>query len=101
LIAIKMPGASGPVVTSGVLASLLDIPDTLADIMKWPGDFGYASLRDIDEGDGRTRYFRFYDWEDNAWEADHTPPIIEFSITGSHYEEPWVTKRILHAPGAE
>ncbi len=101
LIAIKVPGARGPIRTSGVPASLLDLPDTIADIMGWPGNFGHASLVRLAEDVERTRYFRFYGWQENAWRARHAPPILEFSIRDSHYEGAWTHNRLILPPAGE
>jgi len=101
LLAIKLPGATGPIRTSNVLASLLDIPDTLRDIMNWSGDFGHTSLLALRENESRTRYFRYYDYQRNAWEEEHTPTMREFAITGSHYETEWVLHRLLPPPDTQ
>ena len=79
-------------------ASLLDVPDTVADIMGWTANFGHTSLLTLEEGQTRTRHFRFYDWQDDAWESDYTGPIVEFAIDGSHYQVEWVIKEFYLPP---
>lgn len=89
LLAIKRPGASGPLRSVKSLASLLDLPDTVTDIMGWPGEFGHRSLLDVAEGEARTRRFFFYHWQEDEWNAPNTLPIQEFLIDGSHVEVEW------------
>ncbi|RLC57798.1 MAG: hypothetical protein DRI30_03635, partial [Chloroflexi bacterium] len=99
LLAIKPPGADGEIATSNVLASLLDIPDTLSDIMNWNASFDHSALSRMREGEPRRRQFRFYRWQRDAWEADYTGQILEFDIEGSHYEEEWKPGKVFNPPG--
>jgi hypothetical protein len=101
LLAIKSPNESGSISTSNVLASLLDIPDTLSDIMEWDTDFNHLSLLTMKDTDKRKRIFRLYEWQKNAWEAEYTGPITEFSIDGSHYEVEWHQERIFMPPNSQ
>jgi hypothetical protein len=98
LLAIKARDMHGDITTSNVLASLVDLPDTISDIMGWDEKFGHVSLMDLQEGDARRRYFRYYRWQENAWGAEYTGPILEFSIDGSHYEAEWKAGRVFSPP---
>ena len=100
LLAIKKPNDKAPFRSSEIYASLLDIPATIADIMDWDADFKYQSLEELkNNGAGtRERFFRFYFWQRDAWEADYTNPIQEFRIGGSHYEAEWKLTRVFYPP---
>ena len=100
LLAIKKPNDKAPFRSSEIYASLLDIPATIADIMDWDADFKYQSLEELkNNGAGtRERFFRFYFWQRDAWEADYTNPIQEFRIDGSHYEAEWKLTRVFYPP---
>jgi hypothetical protein len=98
LLAIKRPKARGGIVTSNALASLVDIPDTINDIMGWNADFDHMSLIKLDENEDRTRHFRFYFWQKDDWQAEYTDPILEFSIDGSHFEAEWKAERVFFPP---
>jgi len=100
LLAIKPAGASGPILTSDVQASLLDIPRSLSQIMGWENQFDHASVVSLPEDGVRERYFRFYLWQKNAWSTEYTGPIVEYSINGSHYETEWKRARVFNAPGS-
>jgi len=89
LLAIKKPYASDGLEVSPLLASLIDIPDTVSDIMEWGEDFGHESLLSMDPDKIRERRFYYYNWQENAWETDYTGVIQEFVIEGSHYESVW------------
>ena len=100
LLLIKKPNEKTPFRISDIYASLLDIPATIADTMDWEADFKYQSLEMLKtSGPGtRERYFRFYFWQRDAWEADYTNPIQEFRIDGSHYETEWKLARVIYPP---
>ena len=98
LLAIKKPHDKAVFRVSEVYASLLDIPDTITDIMNWDADFNYRSLEMAQPGDKRTRTFRFYFWQSDEWETEYASPIHEFSVVGSHYETTWVPGEIYNPP---
>ena len=99
LLAIKPPGSSGPLISSARLASLLDIADTVADLMQWPQSFGGKSLVGSVQDDFRKRYFYNYAWQQDAWESEYAGPIQEYEIVGKHYQSPWVPKRVFTSVG--
>ena len=100
LLAIKPPRTNGDIVISDRLVSLTDIPDTVAEIMNWPQQFGGRSVLTVGEDELRARHFYLYEWQKNAWETDFAGPIHEFEISGRHYESAWLPKNIL-MPGVE
>lgn len=89
MLAIKPAKASDPFTISDKLVSLVQIPDTIRDIMDWPDSYGSQSIRETADNHTPTRIFRLYRWQRDAWETDYTGPIFEFEITGSHYESKW------------
>jgi hypothetical protein len=99
LLAIKLPGAGQALEVSAVQASLLDIPDTLSDILGFGVRFGSDSLLDLASGEVRQRRFYFYPWQDGEWHQPYTAPIQEFIVMGSHYEATWVADRIFWPEG--
>lgn len=100
LLMIKPPGQRGEFSTSDKLASLADIPDSIADIMGWPHRFNSQSLLKLDGNEPRSRYFYNYYWQKDAWNTDFTGPIQKFEINGKHYETAWEPKEIF-MPSAE
>ncbi len=98
LLAIKKPYDKTAFKVSTRLASLLDIPATISDIMDWTGNFEYQSLENESLINLRKRIFRFYRWQRDTWETDYTGPIQEYSIEGSHYESVWVPGNIFYPP---
>jgi hypothetical protein len=98
LLAIKPRQSEGDIKTSNVLASITDVPDTLSDIMGWDAGFGHVSLTGMAENDRRTRQFRYYRWQNDAWATENTGPILQFEIDGSHYESEWKPVIIFNPP---
>ena len=95
LLAIKTPGAKGRIVTENTLASLLDIPDTISEAMGWSARFGNWSLLTASETKMRKRFFRYYNREKTPIKNDFTGPLIEYRISGSHYESEWIIDGVL------
>ncbi|NIB40039.1 sulfatase-like hydrolase/transferase [Pseudomaricurvus alkylphenolicus] len=96
LLAIKPPSAAEPLKTSDKLTSLLQLPDTISDILQWQDEFGQQSILDMADDDLGSRSFYFYAWQRDAWETEFAGPIVEFEINGSHYESQWIEKRVIH-----
>jgi arylsulfatase A-like enzyme len=95
LLAIKVPKAKGQIVISNKLASLLDIPQTISDVMSWGEQFDHISLLKLAENEKRKRYFRYYDRTHISQETDFVGPIAEYSIEGSHYESEWKLEEVI------
>jgi hypothetical protein len=98
LLAIKKPYAKEIFSSSNKLASLLDIPATISDIMHWNSNFKFQSLEKIKLGTPRKRFFRFFFYQKDAMQTGYTGPIQEYSIEGSHYEVEWKYERIFYPP---
>jgi hypothetical protein len=99
LLAIKPPNSDGPMVVSDAYVSLLDLPDTIGDIMRFDVKFGHKSAFDeVVVSPNRIRRFYFYTWQRNELEADYTEAIHEFMIQGSHYENEWILRSIHRRP---
>ena len=93
--AIKTPGAKGEIVTTNKLASILDDPDTISDIMNWNTNSRQMSLLKLQENEKRKRYFRYYNREKDSEKEDFTGPMTEFNVEEIHYESKWKFERIL------
>ncbi len=89
LLAIKPPGARGRMVFDDSLVSLAQLPDTISDILGFQEAFGQVPITDMAPDDQPLRRFYYYRWQRDAWESDHTGPLHEFEIHGSHYETEW------------
>jgi hypothetical protein len=97
LLAIKLPGRQGKLEVSNQLTSLLQLPDTISDIMGWSAKFGFSSIAGGE--DMQPRSFYYYDWKKDAWTAERTGKILQFQITGSHYEGEWTPAQLYFPPG--
>lgn len=98
LLAIKQPGVKGELQVSAALVSLTDIPDTISDIMNWGKDFGHQSVLDVVPGQPRSRSYYYYAWQRDAWEAEHTGTIQEFTFEGSHFGTDWNFGKVFNPP---
>ncbi|WP_220337106.1 hypothetical protein [Wenzhouxiangella sp. 15181] len=94
LLMVKPPGAQGSLETSNNLTSLINIPDTISEVMKFDVSFGHDSVFNIREQDPPTRKHMFYLWHRDEWENDFTQPIVEYTIQGSHFESEWQESNI-------
>lgn len=98
LLVIKPPQAEGEFETSDQLTSLVQVPNSISEIMGWEKQYSHLSISDSPDVQQQGRSFYFYDWQRNAWEADYTGPIFQFDISGSHYESPWLLSDVFHPP---
>jgi hypothetical protein len=98
LLAIKPPRSDGPLVVSEAYVSLLDLPDTISDIMRFDVNFQHRSAFDTTPEANRTRPFYLYFWQKNEYEEEYTDTIHEFMIQGSHYESEWILRSVHHRP---
>ncbi len=89
LLAIKMPNAKGSLRMSPLLASLTDLPDTVASILHLKDKFNGRVVMDLDPEEKRERRHYYYAWQRDAWETDYTGPIQEYIVNGSLYDGPW------------
>jgi hypothetical protein len=60
LLAIKAPGAAGPLTISEVPSSIADLPATITDILKIENSYPGVCLIDLDQDSGRSRGFFQY-----------------------------------------
>ena len=83
---------------SEAYVSLLDLPDTISDVMKFDASFGHESALNDGVNEKRIRRFFFYEFQKNEWEAEYTDTILEFMIQGSHYESEWIIRSFHGRP---
>ena len=102
LLSVKLPESTGPLKISNVQASLLDLPDTISDVMGFGATFGHASVLKLSVNEDRKRRFYFYIWQsDREWNMSHTRPIQAYDIYGSHYENEWQLGEVFAPPKSE
>jgi hypothetical protein len=87
LMAIKVPGASGPIRTSLAYSSIVDTPATIASVIGLDVDFDGRSILDLDAGEARERRHYIYEYDRNEWRAEYLAPIQEYVVSGSAYDE--------------
>lgn len=83
LMAIKRPGAIGPIQASRALTSITDTAATLSSVLNLDARFDGRSVFDVPEGDNRERRYHVYTFSRDEWQQEYLPPIHEFIIDGS------------------
>ena len=86
LMAVKRPGARGPMQTSTAPSWIVDTPATIASGLGLPGEFDGKSMFDLPDGEARERRHYYYRYDRSEWEVDYLNPIQEFIIDGSIFE---------------
>lgn len=81
LLAVKAPGASGPLRVSMAPASVVDIPATVLDMVGIQHDYPGRSLLKLREGDARQRFVVYVTDRSSA-----TPILHPWVVTGSVYD---------------
>ena len=95
LLLIKKPHAVGELQVSQKLTSLLQLPNTIADILSWKHDYDYVSIFNKNQHEHRSFYW--YMSQRGEWSKQYTQDIMEFDIVGSHYETVWRLKAVHSA----
>ena len=83
LMAIKQPGASGPLQTSLAFSWIPDTPATIASIMGLDTDFEGHSVFDLPAEQPRERRHYSYTYNYSEWTADYLAPMQELIVNGS------------------
>ena len=92
LMAIKRPGARGPMQTSLAPSWIADTPATIASILDFEEKFSGVSIFDLPSDEPRERKHYFYQYDRSEWKVDYLNPIQEFIITGSVFEtKNWIS----------
>lgn len=86
LMAIKPPGATGPMQTSTAPSSLLDTAATINAILGFGDVYAGRSMLDLRPGEPRLRGYYFHLWSREDWETDYFGPIQEYIVDGSVYD---------------
>ena len=90
LMAIKRPGASGPLQISTAPTSIVDTPATIASVLGLNETFNGASAFDLEPDKLRERRHYSYQYLRSQWKADYLSPIQEFIVKGSVFNsEAW------------
>ena len=83
LLAVKRPGAKGPLQTSMAPSWIIDTPATIASILGFKEKFDGVSIFDIQPEEQRVRKHYFYQYNRREWKVDYLNPLQEFTIKGS------------------
>ncbi|MFQ5545405.1 MAG: sulfatase-like hydrolase/transferase, partial [Acidiferrobacterales bacterium] len=86
LMAIKLPGATGPMQTSAAPSSLLDTAATVNAILGLGDVFAGRSILELRPGERRLRGYYYHEWRRDDWETDYFGPIQEYIVDGSVYD---------------
>ena len=86
LMAVKPPGASGPLQVSSAPSSYTDIPITIASILGLESEFGGRPVFDLRPGEQRERRHYLHSWRRDDWETEYFGPIQELIVNGNVYD---------------
>ncbi len=99
LLAVKPPGARGPLADSKAEVELTDLPATICSLLKIDEPFKGRPVFEIDPQERRERKFYFYDWYKTNWENEYYDYLDEFAILGSpHDRNSWRLVQSLRSP---
>ena len=82
LLAVKRPGASGPLSVSRAPSAITDIPATVLDAMGLPADLPGASAFRLDPTRSREREYANYEWDNRQWGRKYLPTLDVYVIRG-------------------
>ncbi len=86
LMAIKPPGASGPLQISTAPTSLIDTAATINAILGLGDTFAGRPILELRPDQQRMRGFYFHAWQRKDFVSDYVGPIQEYIIDGSVYD---------------
>jgi hypothetical protein len=86
LMAIKPPGASGPLQISTAPTSLIDTAATINAILGLGDTFAGRPMLELRPDQQRMRGFYFHAWQRKDFVSDYVGPIQEYIIDGSVYD---------------
>ncbi len=86
LLAIKTPGADGPLRTSNIPTWTADVPDTISASLNLGVDFGRSNILALSADEQRARSFHFYEYRRGELDAEYLPPIQEYVVEGDVYD---------------
>lgn len=102
LMAIKPPGASGPLRISTAPTSIIDTPKTIASILGLPDKFDGASAFDLQPDQIRQRRHYIYEYQKSDWtqKTQYLKPILEYVIEKSPFRsDDWHPAYIYYPKG--
>ena len=82
LLAVKRPGAEGPLVHSAAPSAITDIPATIADVLGLPSELPGVSVFRLAESQRRAREYAHYEWTDELWDRRYLPTLDVYEIRG-------------------
>jgi hypothetical protein len=100
LLLVKLPGATGPLRSSDLPTSSLDVAPTVDSALGLSAGLRGVPIAEVRAG-ARDRRFHFYDFQASDYVQDYVNPIHEYRITGSPYDPgAWADERVWPAPAA-
>ncbi len=101
LMAIKPPGASGPLQISTAPASLIDTAATVNAILGLGDVFAGRPILELRPDEQRVRGFYFHTWRRKDFVADYVGPIQEYIVEGSVYDSAAWHRAVRFLPPTE
>ena len=100
LLAVKSPGAVGPVATSAAPTAITDVPATILDLAGLPNYFGRGrSALEVDPEETRQREYAGHSWHNADWGRPYFDALHIFSVSGPATEpESWTFERSVFEP---
>jgi hypothetical protein len=100
LLAVKAPGASGPLRTSYAPTSLTDLPATIASLAGAPSQaLPGLPVLEIDDRAPRSRTFTFHSWKNADWHRRFFDALLVFDVNGRVLDrEAWRFQRAIPDP---
>lgn len=97
VLAIKPPGAGGPMQSSDAATSVIDIPATIADLLELPSDFPGTTV--FAKGANEKRRHLTYAYGNNPEFDGYLFTMQEYEISGSPFEPDAWRPVATHRPG--
>ena len=101
LLAVKRPGASGPLQVSDAPSWIVDTAATIARATGLEGKFPGQSVFDLDPSESRVRKFLYYEYRRRDWTDDYLEPIQEFIVDGSVLDSSSWRHTVTYLPRAQ
>lgn len=81
VLAIKFPGARGPMEISTMQSQLTDIPKTVCESL---GDCTRTEGTDLRSNQARERRrpYHYYQWKNEYWALNHIPGMVQYTVNG-------------------
>jgi hypothetical protein len=100
VLAVKPPGAGGPIKTSQAPTAMVDVPTTIADLLGVKDSYGGYNVFEMPEQMSRRRLFYTYIYGRNKESPGYLYPMAEYEIIGTPYDyKSWRKLGVRHPEG--